>query len=120
MHNPIAKPIEVLLVEDNTGDVRLTNLRTGQAQVLNNIAGKDVPAVKADTSLTYLETGSFSWASLIPNEASGFIFNINFKTRRFNLHIDEFKLNRSFSAPPLARGAARAGSRHPTRTLRCG
>src|SRR6266568_6695056 len=57
------------------GDVRLTNLRTGQAQVLNNIAGKDVPAVKADTSLTYIETGSFSWSSMIPNEAPGFIFN---------------------------------------------
>lgn len=57
------------------GNVRLTNLRTGQAQVLNNVAGKDVPAVKADSTLTYLEAGSFSWASMIPNEAAGFIFN---------------------------------------------
>src|SRR2546425_4193740 len=57
------------------GDVRLTNLRTGQAQVLNNVAGKDVPAVKADPTLTYIETGSFSWSSMIPNEAPGFIFN---------------------------------------------
>src|SRR3989441_1711722 len=39
------------------GDVRLTNLRTGQAQVLNLINGKDVPAVKADTTLNYLEVG---------------------------------------------------------------
>jgi len=57
------------------GDVRLTNLRTGQVQVVNNVAGKDVPAVKADPTLTYLEAGSFSWASLIPNEAAGFVFN---------------------------------------------
>jgi peptide/nickel transport system substrate-binding protein len=57
------------------GDVRLTNLRTGQAQVLNNVAGKDVPAVKADPTLTYIEVGSFSWSSMIPNEAAGFIFN---------------------------------------------
>src|SRR5436190_13067950 len=57
------------------GDVRLTNLRTGQVQVVNNVAGKDVPAVKADPTLTYLEAGSFSWNSLIPNEATGFIFN---------------------------------------------
>jgi len=57
------------------GDVRLTNLRTGQAQVLNAVAGKDVPAVKADSTLTYVEAGSFAWGSLIPNEAPGFIFN---------------------------------------------
>jgi peptide/nickel transport system substrate-binding protein len=57
------------------GDVRLTNLRTGQAQVLNAVAGKDVPTVKADPTLTYIETGSFSWNSMIPNEAAGFVFN---------------------------------------------
>ncbi len=56
-------------------DVRLTNLRTGNAQILNNVTGKDVPSVKADPTLTYLEVGSFSWNSLIPNEAPGFIFN---------------------------------------------
>lgn len=64
----IVKPI-------TDADVRLTNLRTGNAQILNLINGKDVPAVKADSSLTYLEVGSFSWNSLIPNETSGFIFN---------------------------------------------
>jgi peptide/nickel transport system substrate-binding protein len=57
------------------GDVRLTNLRTGQAQVLNNVAGKDVPTVKSDPTLTYIETGSFAWSSMIPNEATGYIFN---------------------------------------------
>ncbi len=56
-------------------DVRLTNLRTGQAQVLNQISAKDVPAVKADSTLTYLEAGSFAWSSLIPNEAATYIFN---------------------------------------------
>lgn len=64
----IVKPIQ-------DGDVRLTNLRTGQVQILNNLAGKDVAAVKGDTSLTYQETGSFAWSSMIPNEASGFVFN---------------------------------------------
>lgn len=57
------------------GDVRLTNLRTGNAQILNDIRGKDVPTVKADPTLTYLEVGSFAWDSMIPNEAPGFIFN---------------------------------------------
>src|SRR5438034_5773792 len=56
-------------------DVRLTNLRTGQVQVLHGIAGKAGPALKADTSLTYQEVGSFAWSSMIPNEAQGFIFN---------------------------------------------
>src|SRR6185436_15108779 len=57
------------------GDVRLTNLRTGQAQILNNVAGKDVASIKADPTLSYQEVGSFSWSSLIPNEAPGYIFN---------------------------------------------
>ena len=56
-------------------DVRLTNLRTGNAQILNGINGKDVAAVKADPTLTYLEVGSFAWNSLVPNEAADFIFN---------------------------------------------
>ena len=57
------------------GDVRLTNLRTGNAQFLNNINGKDVPTVKADPTLVYQEVGSLAWNSLIPNEAPGFIFS---------------------------------------------
>lgn len=64
----IVKPIE-------DANVRLTNLRTGNAQIGNSVTGKDVPAVKADPTLTYLEVGSFSWNSMIPNEAPGFIFN---------------------------------------------
>jgi peptide/nickel transport system substrate-binding protein len=56
-------------------DVRLTNLRTGQAQVINGLNGKDVASVKTDTTLTYQEVGSFSWNSLVPNEAPGFVFN---------------------------------------------
>lgn len=64
----IVKPI-------TEADVRLTNLRTGQAQILNNVTGKDVPSVKADPTITYQEVGSFSWNSLVPNEAPGFIFS---------------------------------------------
>ena len=56
-------------------DVALTNLRTGQAQVINRINGKDVPVVKTDPTLTYQQVGSFSWNSMVPNEAPGFIFN---------------------------------------------
>src|SRR5213594_786690 len=56
-------------------DVRLTNLRTGQVQVINLLAGKDVPPTKSDPTLAYQEVGSFAWSSMIPNEAQGFIFN---------------------------------------------
>src|SRR5438105_684954 len=56
-------------------DVALTNLRTGNAQIINRINGKDVAAVKADSTLSYQEVGSFSWNSLVPNEAPGFIFS---------------------------------------------
>lgn len=55
-------------------DVRLTNLRTGDVQVLNGLAGKDVPAVKADPTLTYQDVGAFNFDSLIPNRSKGFIF----------------------------------------------
>ena len=56
-------------------DVALTNVRTGNAQIVNRINGKDVAAVKADSTLSYQEVGSFSWNSLVPNEAPGFIFS---------------------------------------------
>ena len=56
-------------------DVALTNLRTGNAQVINRINGKDVAAVKADPSLSYQQVGSFSWNSMVPNEATGFVFS---------------------------------------------
>ncbi|HEV8671497.1 MAG TPA: ABC transporter substrate-binding protein [Candidatus Limnocylindria bacterium] len=70
---PFLDKIIVKPIQDS--DVRLTNLRTGNAQVLNNVTGKDVPAVKSDPTLTYLEVGSFAWDSLIPNELPGFVFN---------------------------------------------
>ena len=57
------------------GDVRLTNLRTGQVQIINSLAGKDVPATKSDSTLNYQEVGSFAWSSMIPNEAAGFVFS---------------------------------------------
>ena len=73
-------------------DVRLTNLRTGNAQVLNRVTGKDVPAVKADPTLTYLEVGSFSWDSMIPNEAPGFIFNEKRYVKAVAMAIDRDEL----------------------------
>lgn len=55
-------------------DVRLTNLKTGDAHVANNIAGKDVAGVKADSSLSYQEIPGLAFNSLIPNRKAGFVF----------------------------------------------
>jgi peptide/nickel transport system substrate-binding protein len=77
----IVKPIE-------DGNVRLTNLRTGNAHIGNSVTGKDVPSVKADPTLTYLEVGAFAWNSLIPNETSGFIFNDKRYVKAVSMAID--------------------------------
>ncbi len=73
-------------------DVRLTNLRTGNAQVINGISGKDVPAIKADSTLNYQEVGAFSWDSLIPNETPGFIFNEKRYVKAVSMAIDRDEL----------------------------
>src|SRR5438874_812474 len=73
-------------------DVRLTNLRTGNAQLINGISGKDVPASKADSTLTYQEVGSFAWDSLIPNEAPGFLFNEKRYVKAVSMAIDRDEL----------------------------
>jgi peptide/nickel transport system substrate-binding protein len=70
---PYLDKITVRIITD--ADVALTNLRTGQAQIINRINGKDVPVVKTDTTLTYQQVGSFSWNSMVPNEAPTFIFS---------------------------------------------
>src|SRR5207245_658490 len=59
---PYLEKITVRPITD--ADVALTNLRTGNAQVLNRINGKDVAAVMADSTLSYQQVGSFSWNSL--------------------------------------------------------
>ena len=70
---PYLDKVTVKIITD--ADVRLTNLRTGNVQLVNLINGKDVPAVKADTTLNYQEVGSFAFNSMVPNEAQGYIFN---------------------------------------------
>jgi peptide/nickel transport system substrate-binding protein len=56
-------------------DVRLTNLKTGDAQFANNIAPKDVASVKNDPSMSYQEIPGLAWGSLVTNRKEGFIFN---------------------------------------------
>src|SRR5438094_1254103 len=73
-------------------DVRLTNLRTGDLQIINQLNGKDVPAVQSDPTLTYQQVGSFSGNSLVPNEAPGYIFNEKRYVKAVSMAIDRDEL----------------------------
>jgi peptide/nickel transport system substrate-binding protein len=69
-------------------DVRLTNVKTGDAQLANNIAPKDVAAVKSDSTLNYQQKPAYAWASLIPNRKEGFIFSEPRYIRALSMAID--------------------------------
>jgi peptide/nickel transport system substrate-binding protein len=66
---------KVIIRPITNSDVRLTNLRTGDAQLANNVAPKDVSGLKSDSSLTYQEVPGLAFSSLIPNRAEGFVFS---------------------------------------------
>jgi peptide/nickel transport system substrate-binding protein len=66
---------QVIIKPITDGDVRLTNVRTGQVQATNAVTGKDVPTVKTDNTLVYQEIAGIGYNSLVPNRAAGFIFN---------------------------------------------
>jgi peptide/nickel transport system substrate-binding protein len=66
---------QVIIKPITDGDVRLTNVRTGQVQATNAVTGKDVPTVKGDNTLVYQEIAGIGYNSLVPNRAPGFIFN---------------------------------------------
>ena len=73
-------------------DVRLTNVKTGDAQVANNIAGKDVAGVKADSTLVYQEKPAYAFDSLIPNEKQGFVFSERRYVKAVSMAIDRKEL----------------------------
>jgi peptide/nickel transport system substrate-binding protein len=75
-----------------SSDVRFTNLRTGDAHVANNIAGKDVPTAKSDSSLNYQEKPAYSFRSLIPNRAKGFVFEDARNVKAVSMAIDRQEL----------------------------
>ena len=81
----VVKPI-------TNSDVRLTNVRTGDAQVANNIAGKDVTGVKTDGALAYQEKPGLAFGSLIPNRAPGFVFSEGRYVKAVSMAIDRKEL----------------------------
>ena len=74
------------------GDVRLTNVRTGQVQATNAITGKDVPTVKSDSTLVYQEIAGIGYASLVPNRAPTFIFSEPRYIKAVSLAMDRAEL----------------------------
>ncbi len=74
------------------GDVRLTNIRTGQILATNSVNGKDVPVVKADPTLTYTEIPGIGYSSLIPNRSKGYVFEDARYVKAVSLAIDRDEL----------------------------
>src|SRR5918911_3665756 len=70
---PSLDKITIKPIRDPT--VRLTNVRTGNADIMNNIAGKDVAAAKNESSLTYAGKPGLAFDSFSPNRKEGFVFS---------------------------------------------
>ncbi len=79
---------KVVIRPITNSDVRLTNLKTGDAQFMNNVAPKDVASVKTDSTLTYQEIPGFEYNSLVPNRKEGFIFNEARYVKALSMAID--------------------------------
>jgi peptide/nickel transport system substrate-binding protein len=73
-------------------DVRLANLKTGDAQVANNIAPKDVAGVKAEGTLNYQEVPGLAYNSLIPNRKAGYLFEEGRYVKAVSLALDRNEL----------------------------
>jgi peptide/nickel transport system substrate-binding protein len=82
----------VIIKPITDGDVRLTNVRTGQVQATNAVTGKDVPTVKTDSTLVYQEIAGIGYNSLVPNRAPTFLFNEARYIKAVSLAMDRAEL----------------------------
>jgi peptide/nickel transport system substrate-binding protein len=73
-------------------NVRLTNLKTGDAQYASNVAPKDVSGVKSDSTLSYMDVPAFAYDSLTTNRAPGFVFNEPRYVKAVNMALDRQEL----------------------------
>src|SRR4051794_12784564 len=83
---------KIVIKPITSSDVRFTNLKTGDAQIANNIAPKDVAAVKSDSSLTYQEIPGVSWGSWVPNSKEGFLFSERRYIKAVSMAVDRQEL----------------------------
>jgi peptide/nickel transport system substrate-binding protein len=70
---PLLDKIIIKPITDS--NVRLTNLKTGDAHIANNIAPKDVAGLKTDSTMTYQQVPGLAFGSLVTNRKEGFVFN---------------------------------------------
>jgi peptide/nickel transport system substrate-binding protein len=66
---------KIIIKPITDGSVRVTNVKTNDAQVANQLAPKDVAGLASDTSVVYQEKPGLGFGCLIPNEKAGFVFN---------------------------------------------
>jgi len=83
---------KIVIKPITSSDVRFTNLKTGDAQIANNIAPKDVAGAKADSSMTYAQIPGLAWDSLVPNSKAGFVFEDHRLIKAVSMAIDRQEL----------------------------
>lgn len=74
------------------GDVRFTNVRTGDAHLTARMAVKDVATARADATLRYDEKPAFAFRSLIPNRSPGAVFSERRYVKAVALALDRQEL----------------------------
>ena len=88
---PYLDKIVIKPIRDDS--VRTTNLRTGDAQVANNIPGKDVEGLKSETGLSYQQAPNYGFDSIIPNRKKGFVFEDARLVRAISMAIDRKEIS---------------------------
>jgi peptide/nickel transport system substrate-binding protein len=83
---------KIIIKPITNSDVRLTNLKTGDAQYANNIAPKDVASVKNDSSMSYKEIPGLAYSSLVPNRKEGFVFSDSRYVKAVSMALDRQEL----------------------------
>lgn len=87
---PLLDKIVIHPITDS--NVRLTNIKTGDAQFVNNVAPKDVASVKNDSSVAYKDMPGLAFGSLVTNRKDGFIFNEGRYVKALALALDRQEL----------------------------
>jgi peptide/nickel transport system substrate-binding protein len=67
---------------------RLTNLRTGEVEVVARLAGKDVATARSDAGLSYASIPGLAFDDLIPNRRAGFVFEDSRNVKAVAMAID--------------------------------
>lgn len=89
---PYLDKIVIKPIRDDS--VRTTNVRTNDAQVANNIPGKDVEAIKADPNLVYRQGPNYGFDSIYTNRKKGASFEDGRYARAVSMAIDREEISR--------------------------